>query len=108
MSDARVSTATHVPVLIAVSIIVAVIAFGYRYTSLSGFSNDHFVHLARAQAMLAGDLPIRDYTEEGVPLTVVLSAAAQRVLGESLFAEVVLVLTSLAIGAGSPAGWHPA
>ncbi len=100
MSHARVSTATHVPSLIATSIIVAVFAFGYRYTSLSGFSNDHFVHLARAQAMLAGDLPIRDYTEEGVPLTVVLSAAAQQVLGQSLFAEVVLVLTSLAIGAG--------
>jgi hypothetical protein len=100
MSHRRISTATHGPSLIVASIIVAVVAFGYRYTSLSGFSNDHYVHLARAQAMLAGDLPIRDYTEEGVPLTVVLSATAQRVLGQSLFAEVVLVLTSLAIGAG--------
>jgi hypothetical protein len=100
MSQRRVSTTTHGASLIVASIVVAIVGLGYRYTSLSGFSNDHFVHLARAQAMLAGDLPIRDYTEEGVPLTVALSAAAQRLLGQSLFAEVVLVLTSLAIGAG--------
>ncbi len=100
MSHTRISTTTHRSSLIVASMMLAIFAFGYRFVSLSGFSNDHFVHLARAQAMLAGDLPIRDYTEEGVPLTVVLSATAQRVLGESLFAEVVLVLTSLAVGAG--------
>jgi hypothetical protein len=100
MSHTRISTTTHRSSLIVASMMLAIFAFGYRFVSLSGFSNDHFVHLARAQAMLAGDLPIRDYTEEGVPLTVALSATAQRVLGESLFAEVVLVLTSLAVGAG--------
>jgi hypothetical protein len=86
--------------LLAASIVVALLAFGYRCTSLNGFSNDHFVHLARAQAMLAGDLPIRDYTEEGVPLTVLLSAGAQLVFGQSLFAELVLVVTSLSVAAG--------
>ena len=91
---------TRRPSLLAVSIIVAVVAFGYRYTSLSGFSNDNFLHLARAQAMLAGDLPIRDYTEEGLPLMVLLSAAAQLVFGQSLFAEAMLVLVSLSIAAG--------
>jgi hypothetical protein len=49
--------------------------------------------------MLAGDLPIRDYTEEGLPLTVVLSAGAQLVLGESLFAEAMLVMMSLSVAA---------
>jgi hypothetical protein len=100
MSHTRISTTTHSSSLIVASMILAIVAFGYRFVSLTGFSNDHYVHLARAQAMLAGDLPIRDYTEEGVPLTVVLSATVQRVLGESLFAEVVLVLTSIAVGAG--------
>ena len=100
MSQMRISTTTHSSSLIVASMLLAIFAFGYRFVTLSGFSNDHFVHLARAQAMLAGDLPIRDYTEEGVPLTVVLSAAAQHLLGESIFAEVVLVLTSLAVGAG--------
>jgi len=100
MSHTRISTTTQSSWLIVASMILAIFAFGYRFVSLSGFSNDHFVHLARAQAMLAGDLPIRDYTEEGVPLMVVLSATAQRVLGESPFAELVLVLTSLAVGAG--------
>jgi hypothetical protein len=101
MLVSNVQTAsTRRPSLLAASIIVALLAFGYRYTSLNGFSNDHFVHLARAQAMLAGDLPIRDYTEEGVPLTVLLSAAAQLLFGQSLFAEAVLVVTSLSVAAG--------
>src|SRR4030095_14600489 len=94
------TASTRRPSLLAASIIVALLAFGYRYTSLNGFSNDHFVHLARAQAMLAGDLPIRDYTEEGVPLTVRLSAGAQLLFGQSLFAEAVLVVTSLSVAAG--------
>lgn len=91
---------TRRPSLLAVSIIVAVVAFGYRYTSLSGFTNDNFLHLARAQAMVAGDLPIRDYTEEGLPLMVLLSAAAQLAFGQSLFAEAMLVFVSLSIAAG--------
>ena len=59
MSHTRISTTTQSSWLIVASMILAIFAFGYRFVSLSGFSNDHFVHLARAQAMLAGDLPIR-------------------------------------------------
>ena len=72
----------------------------YHYASHNGFSNDHFIHLARAQAMLAGDWPIRDYVEEGVPLTVLLSAGAQLVLGESPWAELVLTTGAMAVAAG--------
>ncbi len=72
----------------------------YHYASHNGFSNDHFIHVARAQAMLAGDWPIRDYVEEGVPLTVLLSAAARRVLGETPWAELVLSTTAMAAAAG--------
>lgn len=104
MNQTFVSTVSSAPArrpsLLVASFLVAIVAFSFRFTSVSGFSNDHFVHLARAQAMLAGDLPIRDYTEEGVPLTVLLSAAAQLVFGRSLFAEALLVVTSLSVAAG--------
>jgi hypothetical protein len=93
------SIAAHHPAPIIASIIIGIATFLYRFTSL-GFGNDHFVHLARALAMLAGDLPIRDYTEEGVPLSVLLSAGAQLVFGRSLFAEAVLTSISFATAAG--------
>ena len=86
--------------LVAAALLIAACAFLVRLIAYAGFTNDHFVHLSRAQAMLHGDLPLRDYTEEGVPLTVAISAGAQRVLGEGPFAELILVLTSLAIAAG--------
>jgi len=72
----------------------------YHYAAHNGFSNDHFIHLARAQAMLAGDWPIRDYAEEGVPLTVLLSVGAQRVLGETPWAELVLTTGAMGLAAG--------
>lgn len=99
MNQTRVSIAARRHALIIASIIVAIATFLHRFTSL-GFGNDHFVHLARAQAMLAGDLPIRDYTEEGVPLTVLLSAGAQLLFGQSLLAEAVLTSLSFATAAG--------
>jgi hypothetical protein len=82
------------------SVAAAGISLLYHYASHNGFSNDHFIHLARAQAMLAGDWPIRDYVEEGVPLTVLLSAGAQRVLGESPWAELVMTTGAMAVAAG--------
>jgi hypothetical protein len=83
----------------ALALVVGASAFALLFLTLDSFPNDHYVHLARAQAMLAGDLPIRDYTEEGVPLTVALSALAQRVLGPAPFAEFVLVLVSFSVAA---------
>jgi hypothetical protein len=104
MNQTLVSTVSSPPArrssLLVASFLVAIVAFGFRFTSLRGFSNDHFVLLARAQAMLAGDLPIRDYTEEGVPLSVLLTAGAQLIFGQSLFAEALIVFTSFAIAAG--------
>ena len=96
----RVTAATDHRLPIVASMVVAALAFSYRYTSLNGFTNDDFLHLARTQAVLAGDWPIRDYTEEGLPLTVLVSAGAQLMFGESLFAEAMLVMTSLAVAAG--------
>ena len=78
---------------------VGLLAFGYRYLSYNGFSNDHFVHLATAQQMILGELPVRDYVERGIPLMSALSALAQVTLGEGLHTEVVLIAAAFAASA---------
>ena len=63
------------------------------------FNNDHFVHLAAAQQMLFGEWPTRDFIDIGRPLQIVASAAAQYLLGRTLFAEAVLVSVVFGIAA---------
>lgn len=75
--------------------------FLYRYLTFRGFSNDHFLHLARAQQMLLGELPIRDFLDPGMPLMYALSAAAQALFGRALLPEAVLVFGCLGLAAAS-------
>jgi hypothetical protein len=69
----------------------------YRYLSFQGFNNDHFLHVARAQQMLLGELPVRDYVESGLPLMEALSAIAQLVGGAGLSSEIVLTCATFAL-----------
>lgn len=71
----------------------------YRYLSLAGFSDDHFVSLVGAQQMLHGAWPSRDFVDPGEPLTFLVTAGAQAALGRGLFAEAVLVSMSFAVAA---------
>ena len=71
----------------------------FRYLSLNGFSNDHYVHLAGAQQMLFGEWPSRDFVDLGAPLTYALSAAAQELFGRGLLTEAVLTAILFAIAA---------
>jgi len=73
--------------------------FAYRYLTFSGFSNDHFVHLATAQQITLGLLPVRDYAERGLPLMSAVSAMAQAALGSGLLAEVQLIAAAFAAAA---------
>ena len=82
-----------------VAVVVGVLGCAYRFLAHTSFSNDQFVHLARAQAWLAGDWPIRDYTEPGAILTVGISAAAQALFGQSLLPELLLSVAALGTGA---------
>jgi len=82
-----------------VAVAVGALGCAYRFLAHTSFSNDHFVHLARAQAWLAGDWPIRDYEEPGALLTVGVSAAAQALFGQSLLPELLLSVVALGIGA---------
>ena len=70
-----------------------------RFLAIHGFNNDHFVHLTAAQQMLFGDWPTRDFIDIGRPLQIVMSAVAQQLLGQTMFAEAVLVSAAFGMAA---------
>jgi hypothetical protein len=80
--------------------LVGVVTFGFRYLSNTGFANDHFVHLARAQQMLLGGWPVRDFVDPGMPLMYVVSAAGLLLFGHSLLAETMVVFAAFGVAAG--------
>ena len=55
-------------ILVATAASLGALCFLYRYLTFRGFTNDHFVTLARAQQIVLGDLPVRDFLEPGLPL----------------------------------------
>ncbi|MEQ1575908.1 MAG: hypothetical protein ABL993_16860, partial [Vicinamibacterales bacterium] len=100
--------ARHPFVIALVAVAVGLAAFLYRFNtlggSLAGFDNDHFLHLTRAEAVLNGELPLRDFTDAGLgalwpPLLYTTSALAQRALGPTLRSEALLTIGLLALGA---------
>lgn len=93
---ARVLTAAYVAALVA---LFEATRFFRFMTLASGFSNDHFLHLAAAQQMLFGDWPTRDFLDPGLPLMYGASALAQVIFGPTLYAEAVLVTTGFALAA---------
>ena len=88
----------------AAAVLVAVLSFFYRFNALGGafggFGNDHFIHLSRARQIVAGELPFRDFSDPGAPLTSLTSALAQWLFGYSLIGEAILSVGALSIGAG--------
>jgi len=69
----------------------------FRFLALkNGFVNDHFVYISGGRQMLFGEWPTRDWIDPGLPLMFAASALAQKVFGQTLFAEAMLV--SLAFG----------
>jgi hypothetical protein len=67
--------------------------------TFAGFNNDHYVHVARAQQMLFGEWPVRDFVDPGLPLMYAVSAAAQYVFGRAIGVEVGLVAVMFALAA---------
>jgi hypothetical protein len=76
------------------------LAFGFRLVTLSGLSNDHYMHLAWAQQLLFGELPGRDFVDPGMPLMYTLSAIVQHVW-PGPFSEGVLTCALLAVAASA-------
>jgi hypothetical protein len=86
-------------ITIAAAVAAGIGTFAFRYLAFADFSNDHYLHLARAQQMLMGALPVRDFNESGLPLMSALSAGAQAISGPGLHAEVVVVAVMFALAA---------
>ena len=74
-------------------------ALAWRFVTFTGFTNDHYVHLALAQQLLMGDRPIRDFIDSGWPLQYLLSAGAWQVAGDSLVVEWAIAAGGFAVGA---------
>jgi hypothetical protein len=75
-------------------------AYAFRWLAAGQLTNDHFVNVARAQQMLRGELPVRDFVDPGLPLMYAVSAAAAWLMPHPLYAETVLVASALAVAAG--------
>lgn len=93
----KTSTVCNVHAFAALA--AAALTFAYRYLSFERFPNDHFVHLARAQQVLMGALPVRDYSEYQAPLAVLASAWAQIAFGPGLLSELLLMCAAFAVSA---------
>jgi hypothetical protein len=94
-ADVKVSAARSIDAVAALA--AGAFAFAYRYLSFERFPNDHFVVLSRAQQVLMGALPVRDYSEFQAPLAVMASAWAQITFGPGLHSELLLVCCAFAV-----------
>jgi hypothetical protein len=81
----------------AIAVFVLVAAF--RFLSLTGFPDDHYVHLAGAQQILEGEWPTRGFVDLGAPLSYAISAGAQALLGRGMLAEALLVAAMFGLAA---------
>jgi hypothetical protein len=73
--------------------------FAFRFLSYTGFPNDHFVYLARAQQILLGAWPARDFVDPGFLLMYLASAAGLVLFGHNLLGEALIVFGGFAAAA---------
>jgi hypothetical protein len=81
------------------ALVLFVLVASLRFLSLTGFPDDHYVHLAGAQQMLHGEWPSRDFVDLGAPLTYAISAAAQAIFGQRQLTEALLMAFAFGLGA---------
>jgi hypothetical protein len=79
--------------------LIGLLAFAFRYLTLSPLENDHFVMLARAQQVLFGDWPVRHFEDPGQPLFYLLTSALASIAGHVLATNVILCIALQAIAA---------
>jgi hypothetical protein len=90
-------TVRSVETVTVLSVFVATVA--WRFLTFTGFTNDHYAHLALAQQLLLGDRPIRDFSDPGWPLTYLLTAAGWLTAGDAMGTEWSITAAGFAIGA---------
>ena len=82
-----------------VASLIGLLAFAFRYLTLTVIENDHFVMLARAQQVLFGDWPVRNFEDPGQPLFYLLTSALASVFGHVLETNVLLCIALQAVAA---------
>jgi hypothetical protein len=87
------------PMLLAGIALAFLIAAAFRWLTLNEFLNDHFDHVALAQQLRLGSLPLRDFVDEGMPLMYIVSAAAWSLMHAPFLSEAVIVALGFAIAA---------
>ena len=99
MSVPRVSSISKKIQFTTAALILFVLVASLRFLALTGFPDDHYVHLAGAQQMLHGEWPSRDFVDLGAPLTYAISAAAQAIFGQRQLTEALLMAFAFGLGA---------
>jgi len=82
-----------------VASLLGLLAFAFRYLTLTVIENDHFVVLARAQQVLFGDWPVRNFEDPGQPLFYLLTSALASVFGHVLATNILLCIALQAVAA---------
>ena len=88
-------------VVAAIAVALFALTIAYRVLTLGGplggFENDQFVTLSRAQQIVLGDWPVRDFFGMGTPLDVYLTVLGQTLFGHTLFAEALMMAALLGL-----------
>lgn len=87
------------PLLSAGIALAFLIAAAFRWLTLTEFLNDHFDHVALAQQVRLGSMPLRDFVDEGMPLMYMVSAAAWSVIKAPFVSEAIIVALGFATAA---------
>ena len=91
------------------AVLLSLVLFGFVLigalsTDETRLPNDHFLWIARARQMLGGDLPFKDFVDEGWLLQYCVSALAQALWTKNLYGEIIV--DSLFISAGVVLTFH--
>jgi hypothetical protein len=91
---------------VAVGIVAALVfAFTWLFRfndpngAFAGLTDDHFFYVARGWQILFGDLPARDFVDNGAPLHYYVAAAVQLLFGRGTLSELTFSVTMIAVGA---------
>lgn len=90
---------SRLPLILGTALTVF-LTFAFRWLNQTEFVNDHFDHVALALQLRLGDLPVRDFVDEGMPLMYAVSAVAWELLKSPFYSETVVIALGFAIAAG--------
>src|SRR5688572_9345941 len=88
--------APHRSYAVIAAVVMAAATILWRLLIFTGFTNDQYVHLALAQQLLLGELPVRDFNDPGMPLLYLLSAGAMQLWADSVGADQLVTTAGFA------------